>query len=53
VARALAARPDPPAVVMVSTRSASTYAGRLATTSARGFVAKADLSGEALAALIG
>jgi DNA-binding NarL/FixJ family response regulator len=53
IAEVLAARPDPPAVVMVSTRSAATYADRLATTPARGFIAKTDLSGEALAAVIG
>jgi DNA-binding NarL/FixJ family response regulator len=53
VAEALSARPDPPLVVMVSTRAAASYADRLATTSARGFIAKADLSGEALAALVG
>jgi DNA-binding NarL/FixJ family response regulator len=53
VAEALAARADPPIVVMVSTRAASTYAERLATTPARGFIAKADLSGETLAAMIG
>ena len=52
VAEALTARPDPPVVVMVSTRAASTYTERLATTPARGFIAKADLSGEALAAMI-
>jgi DNA-binding NarL/FixJ family response regulator len=53
VAETLAARLDPPVVVMVSTRQASTYAARLATTPARGFIAKADLSGEALAAMLG
>ena len=53
VAEALAARSNPPLVVMVSTRSASTYAARLAATPARGFIAKADLSGETLAAMIG
>ncbi len=52
VAEELAARADPPIVVMVSTRAASTYAERLATTPARGFIAKADLSGETLAAMI-
>jgi DNA-binding NarL/FixJ family response regulator len=52
VAETLAARPDPPVVVLVSTRPASSYADRLTMTAARGFIAKADLSGEALAALI-
>lgn len=53
VAETLAGRADPPVVVMVSTRSATSYADRLATTPARGFIAKAELSGEALAAMIG
>ena len=53
IAETLAARADPPIVVMVSTRAESTYAERLATTPARGFIAKADLSGETLAAMIG
>jgi DNA-binding NarL/FixJ family response regulator len=53
VAEALAARPDPPVVVMVSTRAAATFAQRLRTTSARGFIAKADLSGDALTAMLG
>jgi DNA-binding NarL/FixJ family response regulator len=52
VAETLAARSDPPAVVMISTRAASSYAERLATTSARGFIAKADLSGGRLAAML-
>jgi len=53
VAECLSARPDAPAVVMVSTRDARSYAPRLATTPARGFIAKAELSGEALAAMLG
>jgi DNA-binding NarL/FixJ family response regulator len=52
VAASLSARPDAPAVVMVSTRDARSYAPRLAATPARGFIAKAELSGEALAALL-
>jgi DNA-binding NarL/FixJ family response regulator len=52
VAEALATRPDAPMVVMVSTRDAASYADRLATTPARGFIAKADLSGERLAAML-
>ena len=53
IAERLAARSDAPAVVMISTRAASDYADRLATTPARGFIAKSDLSGERLAALVG
>jgi DNA-binding NarL/FixJ family response regulator len=39
------------AVVMTSSRSESSYRGRLAASSARGFIAKAELTGAALAAL--
>jgi DNA-binding NarL/FixJ family response regulator len=52
VAEWIAAAPDPPQVVLISTRAASTYRRRLATTPARGFIAKDELSGPALAALI-
>jgi hypothetical protein len=45
--------PDPPAVVLVSGREAATYGPRLRQTSARGFISKSELSGKALAALIG
>jgi DNA-binding NarL/FixJ family response regulator len=53
VAETLAQSADPPVVVMISTRAASSYAERLAASSARGFIAKADLSGERLAAVVG
>ncbi len=49
VAEALAARPYPPVVVLISSRDASAYGPRLAKAAARGFIAKADLSGAALA----
>ena len=52
IARRLAARPDPPTVVLVSTRDASAYGPHLASTPARGFIAKADLTGDRLAALL-
>ena len=52
VADRLARAPNPPTVVLVSTRGASAYRPCLATTSARGFITKADLSGERLAALL-
>ena len=52
VADRLARASNPPAVVLVSTRSASAYGPYLTTTSARGFIAKSDLSGERLAALL-
>ncbi len=52
VAARVASGPDPPVVVLVSTRDAGSYAPRLAATPARGFIAKAELSGERLAALL-
>jgi DNA-binding NarL/FixJ family response regulator len=51
VCEQLAAGEDPPAVVLTSTRSASSYRRRLDDTSARGFIAKAELSAAALSAL--
>jgi DNA-binding NarL/FixJ family response regulator len=52
VAERLAAGPDPPAVVLVSTRGADTYRQRLRDSPVRGFIAKAELSGEGLSALL-
>ena len=42
---------EPPAVVLTSSRSLSSYRRRLAGTQALGFIAKSELSGAALAAL--
>ena len=53
VAEQLAAAPDPPAVVLISSRDAAAYGPRLRRTPVRGFIPKSGLSGEALAALIG
>jgi DNA-binding NarL/FixJ family response regulator len=53
VAQQLAAAPDAPAVVLISSRDAATYGRRLQATPARGFIPKSGLSGEALAALTG
>jgi DNA-binding NarL/FixJ family response regulator len=53
VAERLATVANPPAVVLVSTRDASSYRRRLAGTSARGFIAKGELSGATLAAVLG
>jgi DNA-binding NarL/FixJ family response regulator len=53
VAARLARWPDPPIVVLVSTRDARAYSARLAATAVRGFIPKAELSGERLAALLG
>jgi DNA-binding NarL/FixJ family response regulator len=51
VCEQLAAVEDPPAVVLTSTRTASSYRRRLDDTSARGFIAKAELSAAGLSAL--
>jgi DNA-binding NarL/FixJ family response regulator len=53
VAERIAEDPDPPQVVLISTRDASTYRRRLDSALVRGFIAKAELSGPALAALVG
>jgi DNA-binding NarL/FixJ family response regulator len=53
VAERLAAVPDPPRVVLVSTREAVSYGSRLRAASACGFIWKRDLSGAALGALVG
>jgi DNA-binding NarL/FixJ family response regulator len=52
VAERLAGGPDPPAVVLVSSRDAAAYGARLRESPARGFIPKSELSGEALAALV-
>jgi DNA-binding NarL/FixJ family response regulator len=43
---------EPPAVVLTSTHDASDFAELIARCGARGFLAKAELSGPALAALV-
>ena len=53
IAETLLAADDPPAVVLISSRDASSYRRRLADSPARGFLAKSELTGPALAALIG
>ncbi|MFN2543434.1 MAG: response regulator transcription factor [Actinomycetota bacterium] len=53
VADDLAADTEGPAVVMISSRRASEYRGRLRRSPACGFIAKDDLSGSALAGLLG
>jgi DNA-binding NarL/FixJ family response regulator len=52
VAERLAGAGDPSAVVLVSARGVSAYRRRLARSSARGFIAKSELSGNALSALV-
>jgi DNA-binding response OmpR family regulator len=52
VCEQLALEEAPPVVVLTSSRSESMYRRRLASSSARGFIAKAELSGPALAAFV-
>jgi DNA-binding NarL/FixJ family response regulator len=52
VAERIALLDDPPAVILVSSRDGGVYRSRLATSPARGFIAKQHLSGAALAELL-
>ena len=52
VARALLDDGDPPAVILVSSRDRSDYGTRVTRSGARGFISKADLSAQAVAALL-
>lgn len=53
VASALRRHGSPPAIVLVSSRDASDYGRLIADSGARGFIAKAELSGAALVDLVG
>jgi DNA-binding NarL/FixJ family response regulator len=53
VAERIDAWQDGPDVVLISSREASVYGARLARSSARGFLSKAQLSGDALTAMLG
>jgi CheY-like chemotaxis protein len=53
VAEQLAMGSDPPMVVLTSSREAVTYSRRLEGAAALGFISKQELSGSALAALVG
>jgi DNA-binding NarL/FixJ family response regulator len=53
VAARLAEQDDPPAVVLTSSRDSGAYRRRLAVSTARGFIPKAELTGAALTAVIG
>ncbi len=53
VCAALSEDADGPAIVMTSSRGVSSYRRRLARSSARGFIAKSDLSGPSLEELTG
>ena len=52
VAAVLADEATPPAVVLVSSRSRADYGSRLLDGRVRGFIAKAELSGDAVRALL-
>ncbi len=52
VALRLSGDDDPPAVVMTSSRDSSDFSGMVASSGARGFVPKDELSGPALEALL-
>jgi CheY-like chemotaxis protein len=52
VARACAARVAPPGVVLMSSRASTDYGSRVAAAPVLGFIAKADLSGSLLRALL-
>jgi CheY-like chemotaxis protein len=52
VASVLTDRIDPPAVVLVSSRSRTDYGSRIANCRARGYIAKAELSGPAVRRLL-
>ena len=52
IAERLAALPDPPRVVLISSRDAGAYGPRLDAAPARGFLPKQELSGATLAALV-
>jgi CheY-like chemotaxis protein len=52
LADTLAAEPGAPVVVLTSSRSATDLDGALASSSARGFIAKRDLTAAAFAALV-
>lgn len=53
LAEALVAEPDSPVVVLTSSRSAADLGSSLERTTARGFIAKRDLTPAALDALLG
>lgn len=53
VCKELGRNSGPPAVVLVSSRDACDYGGLIEQSGARGFIAKAELSGAALTDLLG
>ena len=53
VAASVALLPEPPLVVLVSSRDRAAYGARLLNAPVRGFLAKSDVSGAALRRLLG
>ena len=52
VTRRLLARPEPPTVVLISTREAADFGPRIQRSGAAGFISKARLSGDTLLAIL-
>ena len=52
VARRVRSQPDPPAVVLISSRDASDYGRRIGRSGALGFISKSDLSARTLGAVL-
>jgi DNA-binding NarL/FixJ family response regulator len=52
VVRLVHSAPDPPAVVLISSRDASDYGSRIGRSGARGFIPKAELSARTLEAVL-
>ena len=52
VARTIYEEPDPPAIILISSRVASDFGGRIGRSPAKGFVTKTELSARTLAALL-
>jgi len=52
VARRVHSEPGPPVIVLISSRDASDYGSGIRRSGAQGFISKADLSAQALAAVL-
>jgi DNA-binding NarL/FixJ family response regulator len=52
VAASLGGRPDPPCVILISSRNAAEYGDRIVAADALGFIVKSRLSGAAIMALL-
>jgi DNA-binding NarL/FixJ family response regulator len=52
VAQRVGGGPDPPAIVLISSRDSSDYGRRIKRSGARGFICKADLSAATLTAVL-